>query len=419
MSYLKVFGGRKLKGEYTVHGAKNSVLPLLAATVLIDGEAILHNCPELSDVAASIDILKCLGCRCDVEGPTVTVDTRGFNCDCVPECLMREMRSSIVFMGAVAAKCGRAEMGLPGGCELGPRPIDLHIDALKRLGATVTCEAGKIICEMPNGAVGCDIHLKFPSVGATENIIFASALGNGTTVIRNAAREPEIVDLADFLNKAGADILGAGTDTVIINGVKALHSCEHSVMPDRIVAATVLYAVAACRGRVKLNNIVYEHLIPIVTQLKDCGCDITFKNNALYVSVDGRIKSFDTVTTQPFPGFPTDAGPLAVASATVSKGMGIFVENIFDRRFHYVDELKRLGADIKTFGRVAMINGVKHLNSANVNAGDLRGGAALTIGALAAEGESKIYGLQFIDRGYQRIEEIFGSLNAELIRYGS
>ncbi len=419
MSYLKICGGRKLSGEYTVQGAKNSVLPLLAATVLCDGVSVLHNCPELSDVTVSINILKHLGCKCDFTNNTVTVDSSGFNCDSIPECLMREMRSSIVFMGAVAAKCGRAVMSLPGGCELGPRPIDLHIDALKRLGATVNCESGQLVCDMPNGAIGTEIHLKFPSVGATENIILASATGNGTTVIRNAAREPEIVDLACLMNKAGADIKGAGTDTVFINGVKALRAVEHSAMPDRIVAATVMCGVAACKGKVVLNGIVYEHLVPLVSVLSDCGCHIVVKGDSLYLSADSRLKNFDTVTTQPFPGFATDAGPLLVAMSSVAKGTGVFVENIFDSRFQYIDELKRLGAEIKTVGRVAVITGVKHLKSADVKAGDLRGGAALTIAALAAHGESKVYNIDYIDRGYERIEDIFGSLNADIKRYGS
>ncbi len=419
MSFLKVSGGKKLHGEYSIQGAKNSVLPLLAATVLCDGVSVLHNCPRLSDVSVSIEILKRLGCKCFRDGNTVTVDSSGFDCGTIPECLMREMRSSIVFMGAVASRCGRAVMSLPGGCELGPRPVDIHIDALKRLGADISCDSGKIVCALPDGAVGTELHLKFPSVGATENIILTAVKGRGVTVINNAAREPEIADLADFLNKAGAEISGAGTDRVEIKGVDTLRAVEHCVMPDRIVAATCMFATAACGGKVKLNGVVYEHLIPMLTLIKDCGCDTVVDGDSIVIRADSRIRNFDTVSTQPFPGFPTDAGPMLVAMSTVSKGTGVFIENIFDSRFQYIDELKRFGADIKTFGRVAVITGVKHLSAADVKACDLRGGAALTVAAMAAGGDTSISGVEFIDRGYERIEDIFGCLNAEIKRYGS
>lgn len=416
MSGLIINGSKRLCGELTVPGAKNSVLPLLAATLLCKGDSVLHNCPMLSDVAVSLKILEHLGCKCTIEGHSVTVNADNAFGNVIPEFLMREMRSSIVFMGAVAAKCGSVVMSLPGGCELGPRPIDLHIDALSRLGADITCEGGHITCEALGGTKGADIHLRFPSVGATENVLLASVLSDGITVIRNAAREPEIIDLCNFLKKCGANISGDGSDVITVTGVKSLHGAEHSVMPDRIVAATYLFGVAACSGRIKLNNINSEYIAPMIALLKDSGCDIVADENSVMMSSAGRLKAFDTVSTQPYPGFPTDAGPLLVAYSTTLKGTSVFIENIFDNRFRYTDELIRLGAKIKTVGRVAVISGVKHLNGADVTACDLRGGAALVIAAMGAEGCSKIDKVCYIDRGYEKIEDSFNILGADIER---
>ena len=416
MSCLEINGGRKLRGEVEIHGAKNSVLPLLAATFLCDGQSVLHNCPELSDVKASLDILRCLGSSVKREGKSVTVTSGNYQVCEISDRLMREMRSSIVFMGAVAAKRGTVTLSLPGGCELGPRPIDLHIEALQRLGATIECSSGKLTCSFLNGITAADIHLKFPSVGATENAIFAAVFAKGTTVIYNAAREPEIADVCSFLNKAGASILGGGTDTVVINGVGSLHGTEHTVMSDRIIAATVMFAVGACGGYVTLKNAVYEHLLPMANILRDCGCDVSCDDMNVIVKCNGKLKNFDTVSTQPFPGFPTDAGPMLVEMSTVTKGTGVFVENIFDSRFRYIDELKRLGADIKTVGRVAIITGVERLHGACVRSCDLRGGAALTLAAMVACDKTIVTDIEYIDRGYERIEDIFGVLNADIIR---
>ena len=417
MSVFMINGGRRLSGKYEVQGAKNSVLPLLAATFLCNGQCVLHNCPKLSDVKASIDILSCLGCEVKREGTTVTVCPSNSETTKIPECLMHKMRSSIVFMGAVAAKMGKAEMSLPGGCELGSRPIDLHIDALKKLGATVDYDGAKIVCTMPNGAFGTEIFLKFPSVGATENIILATVTGNGTTVIKNAACEPEITDLANFLILAGADIKGAGTDTVVINGVKQLKGIEYTVMPDRIVAATCMCGVAMCTGKVELQNVVYDHLLPLTSVLRDSGCEIEqVGNNCIMISSHKRLNNFDTITTQPYPGFPTDAGPLLVAVSCISHGTGVFVENIFESRLGFVDELNRLGANIKTFGRVAVITGVKHLHGNCISAADLRGGASLALAAMSSNDVSRLNNIEFIDRGYDGFEHIFNQLGADIKR---
>ena len=416
MSCFSVNGSHKLHGEVTVHGAKNSVLPLLSAAFLIKGKSVLHNCPKLSDVQVSINILECLGCKCQREGDVIIIDSENACGNTIPEALMREMRSSFVFMGAIVGRCQKAVMSLPGGCELGPRPVDIHIDALKRFGASFEFDSGNIVCNMPNGCIGSEINLKFPSVGATENCMLAAVLGKGTTIIKNAACEPEIVDLAMFLNKAGAKILGAGSSTVIIDGVKMLHSVEHTVMPDRIVAATYLFGVALCKGRILLKNAVPEHISPIISCLSDCGCNIAFDDNNLMLSCHSRLNGFDTISTGPYPGFPTDAGPLLVAMSTVSKGTSVFVENIFDNRFRYVDELKRMGANVKTVGRVAIVNGVDRLHGAQLRADDLRGGAALLIASMAAKGNSILFNTEYVDRGYQNFEDMFNILGADIKR---
>jgi UDP-N-acetylglucosamine 1-carboxyvinyltransferase len=416
MSEFHINGGKRLYGEISVSGAKNSVLPLIAATLLCKGESVLHNCPLLSDVKISIKILEFLGCKCKLEGHTLTVNSENaFGTD-IPESLMREMRSSIVFMGAVVAKNGSVCMSLPGGCELGPRPIDLHIDVLERLGADVSFDGGKIFCEAENGIKSNDIHLRFPSVGATENAVLASVLCSGETVIRNVAREPEIVDLCMFLKQCGAKIFGEGTDTITVVGVKELNGTEYTVMPDRIVAATYLFGTAICSGKIKLNNVKCEHIMTVLSLLKDSGCDVIADNNGVILASNGRLKSFDTVSTQPYPGFPTDAGPLLVAFATTLKGTSVFIENIFDNRFRYIGELIRLGAKIKTVGRIAVISGVKNLSGAAVSACDLRGGAALTIAGMGADGVTKVDKVCYIDRGYENLEDSFNLLGADIKR---
>lgn len=416
MSSFIINGGRHLVGESFVTGAKNSVLPLLAATYLCDCETVLHNCPELTDVDASLKILEFLGCKCKREDKTLIIDSSGCDGFVIPETLMREMRSSIVFLGAVASKCKKAVMSLPGGCELGPRPIDIHIDALKKLGADVQFCNGKIICTMNELVDDCNIHLNFPSVGATENIILASCVGRGTTTIYNAAREPEINDLCDMLNLAGADIRGAGTSIIVINRVDRLHRSEYRVMPDRIVAATYLFAVAMCKGKLLLKDIVSEHLIPFISCLNNCGCEVKLYDNSVILRSNGQLKNFESISTQPFPGFPTDAGPSLVTAATLFKGTSVFVENIFNNRFRYIEELVRLGAKIRTVGRTAIITGVKQLHSADVVAHDLRGGAALVAASMAANGQSKLCNIEFIDRGYESIENMFNSLGADIKR---
>lgn len=412
---IVVNGQNRLRGELSVSGAKNSILPLLAATVLCKGESVIHNCPTLSDVDTSIRILTALGCKCSFENSTITVNTDGICSNEISEQLMREMRSSIVFLGAIVGRCKRAVLSSPGGCELGPRPIDLHLSALRQMGLNITEDYGVLDCST-DGLIGAVIDLAIPSVGATENIILAAALAKGRTVIHNAAREPEIIDLANFLNKSGARINGMGTTTVVIDGVESLNGVEHRAIPDRIVTATYMAAAAITGGDITLADIEPEHIASILAVFKQTGCNIDVGNDYLSLKAPKRLHSVSTVKTLAYPGFPTDAQPPVLAMLSLSKGSSIFVETIFTNRFKYVDELKRLGADIQVEGTVAVVRGVRRLCGANVMATDLRGGAALVIAALAAQGQTEIGALRHIDRGYESFEKNLASLGADIKR---
>ena len=416
---LVINGGRRLEGEIQVHGAKNSALPLLAATILAHGECILHNCPMLTDVDAACRILSCLGCRCSRNGSTVFVDSSNVCGNEIPDNLMREMRSSIVFLGAVLVRTRRCRLTFPGGCELGARPIDLHLAALREMGAEIEEQHGWLECAAPGGLHGARVTLSFPSVGATENIMLAAACAEGTTEIHNAAREPEIVDLAEFLNKCGARISGAGGSTIAIEGVKRLEPAEHSVIPDRIAAGTYLCCAAATRGELILNRCCQEHMMGFLQVLESMGCRIyPYGGGKLYISCTRRLTAPPTIRTMPYPGFPTDIQAPFTALSSVAEGTSVFVENIFENRYRHVPELIRLGASIKVEGRVAVVQGVPALSGARVCAGELRGGAALVTAALAAEGTSEISGVCYIDRGYESIEKTLRSVGADISRVG-
>ena len=414
MSELVINGGKKLSGEICVQGAKNSVLPVLAATVLCGGECVIHNCPQLSDVETSLKILAHLGCGCKKDGDTVAVNARDISDYSIPDTLMREMRSSVVFLGAVIGRTGKAVISSPGGCELGPRPIDLHLSSLNKMGVTVKEEHGYLNCTAENGLHGAEITLNFPSVGATENIILAAVLAEGDTVIHGAAKEPEISDLADFLNSAGARINGCGSDTVRIRGVKTLGGAEHSIIPDRIVAATYMACAAVTGGNITLKNVMPPHMASILWLFNESGCKVNINGKSINLLSPQRLLRVPTVRSLVYPGFPTDAGPIAAALLCKADGTSVFVENIFENRFRYVDELKRFGAKIKTEGKIAVIEGVTELSAADCKATDLRGGAALVLAGMQAEGESTIFGVKHIERGYDTLENALQSVGARL-----
>ena len=407
MSKIMISGGKRLKGEILLQGAKNSVLPVLAATLLCREKCVVHNCPDISDVDTSVKILTELGCECKKEGKSLIIDpssASGYN---IPESLMREMRSSVVFLGAVIGRMGKAVISSPGGCELGPRPIDLHLSALEKMGIAITNEHGFLDCDAAEGIKGTEIALSFPSVGATENIILAAATAKGVTVIHNAAREPEISDLADFLNSAGARIYGGGSDTVYIYGVDSLSGTEHSIIPDRIVAATYMSCAALTGGEIVIKGVMPSHMTAILSVFREAGCDVRVFGKSLKLTCKHELVRVPTVRSLVYPGFPTDAGPLIIAMLAKARGTSVFVENIFENRFRYVDELKRLGAKIETQGKTAVIDGVEGFSGATCKCTDLRGGAALVAAGLAAFGETIIDEIHHIERGY---DDIVGTL---------
>ena len=416
MDKLVINGSKRLTGEIEVHGSKNSVLPILAACVLSQGENIIHNCPILSDVDAALKILVELGCKVKREEHTVCVDSSGVNGFEISDSLMREMRSSVIFLGAILGRTGKAVLSTPGGCEIGLRPIDMHISAMEQLGAEVFEEHGRLHFECKNGLHGARVILPFPSVGATENIMIASCVAKATTVITNAAREPEISDLADFLNGCGAKIHGAGDSTIIIDGVERLTATTHTVIPDRIAASTYLLAGAITHGRVCIKEIIPAHLGALIPVLKQSGCDISVSNRWICISSPPRLSRVKTVRTMPYPGFPTDVQAPLTAMLSVADGTSVVVENIFECRYKHVSELIRLGAKINVEGRTAVIEGVPYLTGASVVSPDLRGGFALVIAGLAAKGETVISGVEHIDRGYENPEKLLSALGADVKR---
>jgi len=415
MNQLLVSGGNRLRGEVGIQGAKNSVLPILAATLLTRQQVVLQNCPRLRDVDASVRILRSLGCEANWEGDALVVDTAGMNACAVSDDLMREMRSSAIFLGAILARLGRAELSYPGGCELGPRPIDLHLAGLRQLGAQINDRGGTLSCTAPR-LTGREIVLGFPSVGATENLMLAACGAEGTTVISNAACEPEIGDLQAFLNACGGSVRGGGTSTVTVVGGKPLHGCTFTIMPDRIVTATYLCAAASAGGEVFLRGAREQHLSAVTAALREAGCDIRGEQAGLFCACPERLRSVSPVRTAPYPGFPTDAQAVLMAALLRSRGTSVFEENLFENRYRHVDELARMGADIRVSGRVAVVSGVERLHGAAVRCTDLRGGAALCVAALAAEGTSRVWETAHIDRGYEDLARDLRALGAEITR---
>lgn len=416
MQRIVINGGKKLRGEIDIQGSKNSTLPILAATVLVKGVSVIHNCPDLSDVNAATDILRHLGCVVKRENNTLIVDSCDISCYNIPDCLMREMRSSIVFLGSVLGRTGKAVLSSPGGCEIGLRPIDLHLSSLRGLGVKIDEAHGEISCEIAKTLSGGVISLSFPSVGATENIILACAVSKGRTVILNAAREPEIKDLADFLNSCGARVNICSQGTVIIDGVKELHGAEHKVISDRIVALSYMCSVVSAMGDVTLRNVDTSAFMSVLPIFESMGSEIRYDNQALNIKINTRPKAVRDIRTMPYPGFPTDAQAPVMACLCKADGTSVIVENIFESRFKHVPELVRMGARIKIEGKVALIDSAESLYGASVTASDLRGGAALITAGLGANGMTIIDGLWHIDRGYENIETNLSALGADIKR---
>ena len=408
-----VRGGKKLSGACRVQGSKNASLPILAASILAGTETQLRNVPRLRDIDAALRILRHLGCTAKQEESCLYIDARGLDRNAVPHELMLEMRSSVIFMGALLARCGEARLSPPGGCQLGRRPIDLHLAALRQLGAEVTEQGGEILCRAAR-LHGTVIRLPFPSVGATENIMLAATAAEGETVIEGAAREPEITALQDYLNAMGCSVRGAGSRRVVVAPRRPGSGAAFTIQPDRIAAATLACAAAAAGGEVTLLDAPGAHFSTVLHFLKQAGCGIITKQRCVTVRSDGRLRAVGPITTEPYPGFPTDAQPVLMAALLRAEGETRIRETIFENRFRQVPELRKLGAEIRLEGQTAVIRGVERLHGAQLTATDLRGGAAMLVAALSAEGETQVGDEGHIARGYESFDRVLSGLGADV-----
>ena len=417
MEKLFIQGGRRLSGTVKVSGAKNAVLPVIAASLLASTPSVIEEIPDLDDVRTITEVLQYLGLTTRWQEPgSLYVDSTGIkSCEASYE-LVRKMRASFLVMGPLLSRFQEARISLPGGCAIGSRPIDLHLKGFEALGAEIIQGHGFIEARAPKGLQGARMYLDFPSVGATENIMMAASLAKGQTIIENAAQEPEIVDLANYLNAMGAKVRGAGTNVVRIEGVEKMTGTTYAVIPDRIEAGTYMVAAAITGGDVVLKNVLFEHMKPLVAKLKEAGVTIEEDVDQIRVNATDGIRAVD-VKTLPYPGFPTDMQAQFMALMTVAKGSSVITETVFENRFMHVDELKRMGANIKIDGRVAMVDGVTHLTGCPVTATDLRAGAALVVAGLAAQGRTEIGSIQHIDRGYDRIVDKLRGLGADISRH--
>lgn len=414
MDRFEIRGGKKLFGTLEIDSAKNAILPIIAGSILTEKEVVLSKVPHIVDVHKMLEIVREMGGYVEISGNSVVIknDTIS-NCE-LPSDLSKELRSSIFMLGPLLAKYKRARVPFPGGCDIGSRPIDLHLGGLRDLGVVIDEEHGYINCDGSNMKGGF-VHLDFPSVGATENLMMASVFLSGETTIHNAAKEPEIVDLQNFINSMGGRIQGAGTSTIKIEGVKSLSGAEYTPIPDRIITGTYLIAVAMTGGKVELDNTNFEHVYSLINKLRNSGCIIDYKNGKIKLESDKRLSSC-SFETQPYPGFPTDLQAQALALQTISDGTSIIVENLFETRFKHVPELLKMGAKIITRDRMAIVKGVPKLFGAEVNACDLRGGAALILAGLTAKGKTVVNHINYVDRGYQNFELGLSKLGAEIRR---
>jgi UDP-N-acetylglucosamine 1-carboxyvinyltransferase len=414
VEHFAVRGGARLVGSVDVVGAKNSVLKLMAAALLAEGTTTITNCPEILDVPLMADVLRSLGCAVTVDHDTVTIDVPAEPGAQADYRSVSKLRASVCVLGPLVARCRRAVVPLPGGDAIGSRPLDMHQAGLRKLGARTEIEHGRVVAEAAD-LHGAQIWLDFPSVGATENILMAAVLAEGTTVIDNAAREPEIVDLCTMLQQMGAKIDGVGSSTLTVHGVTALQPTEHRVIGDRIVGATWAFAAAMTRGTVTVRGVDPHHLDLVLDKLRTAGADVTVGLEEFTVAMAGRPQAVDFVTL-PYPGFATDLQPMAIALAAVAEGTSMITENVFEARFRFVDEMMRLGADARTDGHHAVVRGVERLSSAPVWASDIRAGAGLVLAGLCADGVKEVWDVTHIDRGYPRFVENLRALGADVAR---
>ncbi len=415
MEKYVINGGNKLYGSVKIQSAKNSVLPILAAAVLTDGQVKILNVPHISDVSNMVKILIRLGCKAEYIGEDILIDSSSANCFEIPSGLAHELRSSIFLLGSLISRFKMAKIAFPGGCDIGLRPVDLHLNGLKRLGVEITEKNGYILCKCEK-LVGTEIMLDCPSVGATENIMLAAVKAEGTTIIKNAAREPEIEDLQKFLNAIGAKVKGAGSGTIVIDGVNTLGSAEFLPINDRIEAGTFLIAAAMCGGEVELECTSAENISSLLHKLRENGCNIHIKNDKIILESSKTLTSVKSIETQPYPGFPTDLQAQFTALLCICKGQSIVTENLFETRFKYVPELRKMGADITVINRSAFVRGVDKFKGATVVAHDLRGGAALVLAGLAAEGRSEVLDISHINRGYGSFEYKLRAIGGDITR---
>ncbi len=418
MEKLIINGGHRLEGRVKISGAKNAVLPIIAATLLGQEKAsVLDDVPALEDVHTITEVIKKLGVKAsfDEEKHQLSVDSTQIDCCEAPYDLVRKMRASFLIMGPLLARCGKAKISLPGGCAIGTRPIDLHLKGFEALGADIHIGHGFIEATSPHGLKGARVYLDFPSVGATENILMAASMAEGQTVLENPAQEPEIVDLANYLNVMGAKIRGAGTNVIKIEGCPKLIGRDYTIIPDRIEAGTYMVAAAMTRGNVYIENAISEHLKPVIAKLKEAGVTLEEDVDGIRVSCNRRTRTVD-IKTMPYPGFPTDMQAQFMAMMAVSEGTGMVTETVFENRFMHVDELKRMGAHIKIEGRTSVVEGVERLTGCQVKATDLRAGAAMVLAGLVAEGETQVGYIHHIDRGYDNLVDKLVGLGADIRR---